>query len=208
MDPLNPRGGAGVYHPVAPGEPGQPWFGIHLGPDALSFTPRLRELVADVAPVAILESPITLDQAAPPDQRLMIAMVVGSALLAAMLLALAASGIYAIMSFTVARRTREIGVRTALGAQPADVVATIGRRAAVQLAMGVLVGMPLAGRLYYLTQEDPAAKGAAVVAAVVPGVGVLVLLALLACTGPIVRALRVVPTEAMRAEGLIRLLQM
>jgi hypothetical protein len=77
MDPLNPRGGAGVYHPVAPGEPGQPWFGIHLGPDALSFTPRLRELVADVAPVAILESPITLDQAAPPDQRLMIAMVVG-----------------------------------------------------------------------------------------------------------------------------------
>jgi ABC-type antimicrobial peptide transport system permease subunit len=62
-----------------------------------------------------------------------------------MLLALAASGIYAIMSFTVARRTREIGVRTALGAQPADVVATIGRRAAVQLAVGVLVGMPLAG---------------------------------------------------------------
>jgi hypothetical protein len=90
---------------------------------------------------------------------------------------------------SAALRTHEIGVRTALGAQPADVVATIGRRAAVQRAVGILVGMPLAGRLYYLIQEDPAAKGAAVV----PGVGVLLLLALLACTGPLVRALRVAP---------------
>jgi ABC-type antimicrobial peptide transport system permease subunit len=105
------------------------------------------------------------------------------------------------MAFTVAQRTHEIGVRAALGAQRFDIAATIGRRAALQLGIGVLVGMPLAGRLYYLTQENPATGLASVVAAaVVPAVGVSILLALVACAAPLARALRVTPTVAMRAD--------
>jgi hypothetical protein len=80
-------------------------------------------------------------------------------------------------------------------------VATIGGRAALQIGLGVLLGMPIAGRFYFVSQEDPAATGAAVVAAVLPAVGVMVLLGLIACSGPLLRAMRVLPTEAIRAEG-------
>jgi putative ABC transport system permease protein len=104
----------------------------------------------------------------------------------------------------VAQRTREIGVRSALGARPTDIAATIARRAALQLGIGVLLGMPLAGRVYYLTQENPAAKGAAVVAAVVPATLVLLLLAAVACSAPLARALRIQPTEALKGEGQAR----
>jgi predicted permease len=202
MDPLNPRGGAGVYHPVAAGELRAPWLAVHLGPNAASFAPRLRTLAAEVDPTAIVEYPMRLGDSVPGDERtIMVGMLAASALLAAILLGLAASGIYAIMAFTVARRTRELGVRAALGASRGDIVATIGRRAALQIGLGVLLGMPIAGRFYFVSQEDPAATGAAVVAAVLPAVGVMVLLGLIACSGPLLRAMRVLPTEAIRAEG-------
>ena len=202
MDPLNPRGGAGVYHPVAPGELSAPWLAVHLGHDAVSFAPRLRRLAADVDPAAIVEHTMTLGDVAPGDDlTLMLAAMTASALLATILLGLAASGIYAIMAFTVARRTREIGVRAALGAGRGDIAATIGRRAALQISLGVAVGMPMAGRIYFLTQEDPAATGAAVVAAVLPAVGTMLLLGSIACSGPLLRAMRVPPTEAIRADG-------
>jgi putative ABC transport system permease protein len=202
MDPLNPSGGAGVYHPVAPGELGAPWLAVHVGPNAVSYLPRLRELIAEVDAAVVLELPSTLGDWGPGDDRLvMLLMAAGSMLLAAILLALAASSIYAIMAFTVAQRTREIGLRSALGARPTDIAATIARRAALQLGIGVLLGMPLAGRVYYLTQENPAAKGAAVVAAVVPATLVLLLLAAVACSAPLARALRIQPTEALKGEG-------
>jgi hypothetical protein len=200
MDPLNPRGGAGVYHPVAPGEIDAPWLAVHIGPNPLFFAPTLYDLATEVEPAAIIEYPMTLGDVAPGDLRLVVAAMVASAVLAAILLGLAASGIYAIMAFTVARRTREIGIRTALGARRGDIAASIGRRAALQIGLGVVLGMPIAGRIYFLTQEDPAATGAAVVAAVLPAVGAMVLLGLVACSGPLLRAIRVLPTEAIRAE--------
>jgi predicted permease len=202
MDPLNPNGGAGVYHPAAPGELNSIWIAIHLGPNPVSFVPRLRELTAAVDAAAILEYPMALSEAGPADDRLVaIGVLGGSTLLAAILLALAASGIYAIMAFTVARRTHEIGVRAALGAGRGDIAVAIGRRAALQLGVGAAIGTPLAGQLYYFVQEDPSAKAAAVVAALVPGLGVMLLVGLLACTAPLVRALRIAPTEAMKVEG-------
>jgi predicted permease len=201
MDPLNPRGGAGVYHAVAAGEIDAPWFAVHIGVNPLTFAPTLHALATEVEPAAIVEYPMTLGDVAPgDDRRLMLVAMAASAVLAIILLGLAASGIYAIMAFTVARRTREIGVRTALGARRADIAMSIGRRAAFQIGLGVVIGMPIAGRIYFLTQEDPAATGAAVVAAVLPAIGTMVLLGLVACSGPLLRAMRVLPTEAIRAE--------
>ena len=63
------------------------------------------------------------------------------------MLLLSAAGIYAMMSFTVARRRREIGIRAALGADARRILTGIFRRAAAQLAVGVAVGLTIASAL-------------------------------------------------------------
>jgi predicted permease len=201
-DPLNPSGGAAVYHPVGPGELTTLRMAIRLGPEPTSFTPRLRRLLAEIDPTAILDEAVALDRAVLEARGVVVGAAAGLAVLAVILLGLAASGIYAIMSHAVARRTREIGVRAALGAGPGRILVTIGRRAAVQLAAGTALGMPLAGWLFRLVRDDPGtAPSAVVAAATVPGICVMVLVGGLACTVPLVRALRVTPTEAIRAEA-------
>ena len=77
------------------------------------------------------------------------------ALVTASVLLLSAAGIYAMMSFTVAQRTREIGIRTALGAQPRRVMSNVFGRAAWQVAAGVLRGIDPVGR----ARSWPSASG-------------------------------------------------
>jgi len=101
------------------------------------------------------------------------------------------------MSFTVTRRTREIGIRTALGAQPWRVMLDVFGRAAWQLAAGVLVGSILSAAALMaiglgLTSAVPLLL---VVAAIMTSVG------LVATFGPARRGLRVQAIEALRADG-------
>jgi ABC-type antimicrobial peptide transport system permease subunit len=124
-------------------------------------------------------------------------MVLAGTLLVAILVGLAASGTYALMSFTVTQRTREIGIRTALGANRRGIVLAIGRRALVQLAVGASLGMIVG----LVLLEEVLPSGKAYLVAVVLGAGLMVLIGLLACTGPTLRALRITPTEALKAEG-------
>jgi putative ABC transport system permease protein len=63
-------------------------------------------------------------------------------------LLLSAAGIYALMSFTVAQRTREIGIRTALGAHPRRILLNVFGRVTMQLVVGVLLGSLLAGGVF------------------------------------------------------------
>jgi hypothetical protein len=196
MHVLSPDGDAGLYHPLAPGQVRPVRLGIRLAGDPASFTPRLRELVTEVDPLAFIENPRTLDTVFEGDWYIMAAITLGFVLLVGVLLALAASGIYAILSFTVAERTREIGIRAALGARRGDIALTVARRALAQLGGGVLLGMCLASVL----QDGPGAMQRALVT-LVPGVAVLVLVGLVACAAPTLRALRVSPTEALKDGG-------
>jgi len=196
MHVLSPDGDAGLYHPLAPGQVHPVRLGIHLAGDPASFTPRLRELVTEVDPLAFVENPRTLDTVFEGDWYIVAAITLGFVLLVGVLLALAASGTYAILSFTVAERTREIGIRAALGARRSDIALTVARRALAQLGGGVLLGMCLGSVL----QDDPGAVQRALVT-LVPGVAVLVLVGLVACAAPTLRALRVSPTEALRDGG-------
>ena len=132
------------------------------------------------------------------DAYLVVYMKWGAGILTGILLALSASGTYALMSFTVAERTREIGIRTALGAQRSSVVLTIARRSLAQLGVGVLLGTPIAGGLLFLFRSEFGSTYSPVVLAIILGASMMVLIGMLACTAPTLRALRIMPTEALR----------
>lgn len=118
----------------------------------------------------------------------------GLALVTSAVLLLSAAGIYALMSFTVAQRTREIGIRSALGAHPRRILGSILGRVVRQLGFGVLVGSLLSGGLFAVLDlaMDRAAALMLAVAVIMLVVGVL------AAFGPARRGLRVQPMEALR----------
>jgi ABC-type antimicrobial peptide transport system permease subunit len=122
---------------------------------------------------------------------------VGFALVALMLSAL---GLYGLLAYSTARRTREIGVRVALGARPRDVGQVVLREGLQLTTAGVACGIALAWATTRLLQSmlygvEPT-DGVTIAAAV----GVLLAVALLASGLPLRRALRVDPAEALREE--------
>jgi ABC-type antimicrobial peptide transport system permease subunit len=114
------------------------------------------------------------------------------------LLLLSAAGISAMMSFAVTRRQREIGVRTALGATKAHVIASVFRRSAVALTVGALLGATLS------VLVDRAAGGELLQGQTVPLLAVVgsitLLTAALATLAPARRALRLQAMDLMRGE--------
>jgi ABC-type antimicrobial peptide transport system permease subunit len=95
------------------------------------------------------------------------------------------------MSFTVAQRTREIGIRTALGANPTRLVRDILSRAFLQLGLGAVMG----GAAVVMA-DGRASERLWFLAGVI---GIVIGIGLLACVLPVRRALRVQPTDALRA---------
>ena len=189
-----------MYHPLAPGEISSLRIGIHVGNDPESFTPRLRELAGEVDPAVMVSDPVALSDVVSFTQILALIGVWGTGILIGILVALSVAGTYALMSFTVTERTKEIGLRTALGAQRSNIAFTIARRALAQLGIGILVGTPVAGVLF-VEMTGPTGQVAtytAIVLTLVVGLSVMVLIGTLACTAPTLRALRIMPTEALR----------
>ena len=131
-----------------------------------------------------------------PDRSLLLI----AGVLGGLALLLASMGLYGVMSFVVTQRTREIGVRIALGAQSGDVVRLFLKEGlrltiiglSVGLAGGVVISRLLAAVLVDLSPLDPLAFGGVSI--------VLALVALLACWVPARRATRVEPLVALRCE--------
>ncbi len=117
---------------------------------------------------------------------------------AALLLAL--QGIAGVLSYSVAQRRREFGIRIALGASAGDIFASVLRRALRLTALGLAAGLVgalaltrlISGLLYGITASDPATYAVAA--------GIVVVTALVACAVPARRAMRVDPMVAIRAE--------
>jgi ABC-type antimicrobial peptide transport system permease subunit len=111
-----------------------------------------------------------------------------------LVLLLSASGIHALMSFIVARRTREIGIRVALGSPPAHIISGIFRRAFLQVALGIVAGSTVVALKIdsgSLTQ----------VLMLIGADAVMLVAAVAACALPLRRALSINPTDALRAEA-------
>jgi putative ABC transport system permease protein len=121
-------------------------------------------------------------------------------LFAASALLLASLGIYGVVSYTVAQRTNEIGIRVALGAQTAAVYRMVLRQGLTPVALGLVAGMAgalaigrlLTSLLFEVSPADPLTIGAVIIA--------LAAVAAFACTVPALRATRVDPMSALRYE--------
>ena len=102
------------------------------------------------------------------------------------------------MSFTIARRRREIGIRTALGAGPRRVLGSVLRKAAAQIAVGVAPGIAVAGLLVQTLEGGRADPRGLVVLVLVAAT--MALVGFIATLGPARRALRIQPTEALKMQ--------
>jgi putative ABC transport system permease protein len=173
----------------------------------MSLAPRVRELTTAVDASLRVEKVTRLDLMAAPLlwlHRLWMRIIIG---LTGVALLLSLSGIYAVLSYIVARRTREIGVRVALGAGARRVITSIFRRPLTQVTLGVIAGAVLIALASMAVAKTTQFEGTGIGGLTLGDVPLLVGYAILmlgvctlACVVPTRRALRVQPTEALRTE--------
>jgi predicted permease len=188
-----------AYHAAAPGQIQPAHLQLRLRGDSTGLAERLREVVSSVDPTLHVDEVRTLAQIYREHRfgdnlgAITIGALTGSVLL------LSAAGLYALMAFTVAQRRREIGIRSALGAQPGHLVAAVFRRAFLQIGAGSAVGLLAA---YFVGRYVPIEQiGGLPIPGILPGAVVFMLLVgVLASMGPARRGLRIDPTEALRSE--------
>jgi putative ABC transport system permease protein len=202
-----PQRWAGLYFPAAPGSQGAHTMIVRGRGDPLTLAPRVRDLALAVDPTIEVQQMTRLDQTSTSLlwlHGLWIRIIIG---LTAVAVLLSLSGIYAVLSYTVARRTREIGVRVALGASARRVTTAIFRRPLTQVTLGVIAGIVLisvAAIAIQHTEQFRVAEPRGLTfseVALLTGYAVLMLgVCMLACVVPSLRALRVQPMEALRAE--------
>jgi hypothetical protein len=167
---------------------------VRVAGDAAPLAPRVAALARQVDAGLQLRDILTLGEivAREQDSERLGSVVVGGVLPVAVVLS--AAGLYALMAVAVQRRSREIGIRMALGANPRRVLRTVFARAARQLGGGIIAGnsiiLLLAWRADSLTAD-------LLVTSVITSV-IMAAVGVLACAAPARRALRVQPTEALR----------
>jgi predicted permease len=188
-----------VYHAVAAGQVQPAAIAIRMRDGAAStFTQRLREIALAVDPNLQLLNISSLDEVMRSEQWISRMTALAFVLITVSVLMLSSAGIYALMSFTVSQRRREIGIRIALGADRKRIVASIFSRALLQLAAGAALGLAL-GVAFDRGSDGVIMRGHG--AAVLPAVAlVMIAVGFLAALGPARRSLRIEPTEALREE--------
>lgn len=165
-----------------------------------ALTSAIRDAVASIDKDQPVSAFATMDQLRAKSVGDRRAMLILLSAFSALAILLAAIGIYGVMSYAVAQRSHEIGVRMALGARPRRVLAMVLLEAGTIAVAGIVAGIAaaaaltqmMAGLLYAISPSDPVTFFAAA--------ALLLSIALLACYLPARRAARVDPMEALRSE--------
>jgi predicted permease len=197
---------AGFYIPATPDQFDQIHMMVHVrGGDPMTLAPQVREAAAAVDPALRLVNLKRVNEANNDVVWVMTLWMRITAVMAGVAMVLSLAGIFAVLSFTVARRTREIGVRVALGASRQRVVFATFRRPLFQVALGVVVGTAIifAGAMMLRNTELPGFERPLTVQdmAMIAGYGIVMLgVCMLSCVVPTRRALNIEPTTALRTE--------
>lgn len=136
-----------LYRLAAPGTAAVPMhLVVRARGAANSLAPTVRSVAAATDPTLRLYDPVPLDEIDRAEVLTHGFLIRALAIVCAVALLLSTAGVYSLMLFTLSRRTREIGIRTALGAAPRRIVTAIFSRAFVQVGLGVLAGSVQAWR--------------------------------------------------------------
>ena len=189
-----------LYVPARPGArgPASPiQLTLHAGPDPAAMSRRLQEIGTNIDPTLRLDGVRRLDEVYGETQMSSNLTSYALAIVTLSVLLLSAAGLYALMSFTVTRRRREIGIRMALGAPPWRMLAGIFARVLWQIAAGVAVGVTAALVLHRRLNIE--VEGGWHIPGILPAAAIFIMtIGLLSAAGPARRAVRVDPTEALR----------
>jgi cell division protein FtsX len=186
-----PHEQSAMYRPSLPGARASTLVVRARDPDA--FARRVRTLAATVDPTIRVTDLQPLAQVGGGEAQMNWVLTSVAWLISFIVVLLSATGIHSLMAFTVARRTREIGIRVALGARPGRIVAGIFSRAFLQISAGLVVGSALAAWIGLGSTRQMLLLLAAD--------AIMLVVGLAACVVPVKRALSIDPTEALRSEG-------
>ena len=188
--PLLPHEQSAMYRPTLPVVGRADQLAVRVS-DPEAFAARLRTVAAAVDPTIRLTNVQGLADVGGATLSWTLTGVAW--LISFIVLLLSATGIHSLMSFTVARRTREIGIRIALGAGRGRIVTGIFSRAFVQIGVGVLAGSALAALIGLGSMRQ--------VMLLLAADGIMLVVGLAACAVPLRRALKIDPTEALKERG-------
>ena len=185
---------------AALGEPSELRLLIRTTDDPARLTPALRRIIATADPTLPIEGLRTVSSLigrSIQEERLATQVAAGLAILA---IALAAIGLFGVMSYSVARRTSEIGIRIALGARGANVGGMIVREAMRPVAIGLVLGTPMLLVSTRLLREHLSMVASSSVPSALAAAAVLVLCGFIAAFAPAMHATRIDPVAALREE--------
>src|SRR6202453_3180291 len=175
-------------------------FELRVSVDPMTLVPAVRKIVEETdsnLPLSDVRTQTQQIEQILSQERLLSRL---SSFFAVLAMALACIGLYGLLSYEVARRTRELGIRMALGAQRRDLMRLVVRRGLLLALAGAVIGIGtaiavtrlMATMLYSVRPYDPATFGGVCI--------LLVLVALAACSIPARRAMRINPMVALRDE--------
>jgi putative ABC transport system permease protein len=183
-----------MFHAARAGSVNRTVMGVRID-DPAAFAPRLRAIASALDQNLRLEEVRPLDDWAWRVDTPGVIVAGALAFVVGLGLFLSAAGIFSLMSVTVAWRTREIGLRSALGARPSQIVAAVFSRAAMLVGGGIAAGNLVLLLLVALDGEVPLSF---VTNALATTSAIMLTVGLLACVEPARRALRIHPIDALK----------